>query len=339
MAHSNLAELPIDCSDWQPMTKAERDLATVDVSDRFADRGITAELGGDKPADWLRRHRTVVMAAVAKHGWCVVRGLGITEPTAFRSCISALDIPLVEDYGDLPMLPSDDGTTGVFNVTKYPAKNAILFHNEGSHTGRPPRHIFFQCSLPALQEGETPIAHSADVFAALPDEMQTAFAERGLLYRRNFVEGLDVSWSQYFHTGSRDAVEAICAEQDVQVHWRADGGLETEIRRPAVIRHPDSGADVFFNQVLLHHPACLEPAIRSGLQSLLNGRRFPREVYFGDGSSIPDEWIAEVLRAHIRVAVCFRWQAGDVVIADNHAVSHARRPFQGPRLHHVIMSR
>ncbi len=338
MPHDAVLDPP-QATTTTPMSKAERDLLDIDTRDRFADFGLVAERAGMDAADWMQRHGGDVLARVAARGWCVVRGLDVLDAGQFRRCIGRLGLPLVDDYGDLPMLPSDDGTTGVFNVTKYPAKNAILFHHEGAHTPTPPRHIFFQCTLPALEDGETPLADAADVLAELPDEIRDAFTRRGLLYRRSFVEGFDVTWQTFFRSEDRAEVEQRCRDEGVAVHWQADGSLEIETPRPAVIAHPDNGRAVFFNQVLLHHPACLEPAVRSGLKALLKGRNFPRDVTFGDGGVIPDEWIAEVLRAHLRVAACFTWRAGDVVVADNYAVSHARRTFKGPRQHHVILSR
>jgi alpha-ketoglutarate-dependent taurine dioxygenase len=321
------------------ITRQERDLLDMDVSDRSGPHLIAAELpAGGAPA-WVAANKQQILDMVAARGWALIRGLGLDNPGAFRMSINELGIPLMDEYGDLPQLPSDDGTAGVFNVTKYPAKNAILFHNEGSHTTQAPRHIFFQCSIAAEQDGETPLADSAAVFAALPPHMAEAFARRGLLYKRNFVDGLDVSWQTYFGTASRSELESMCAQQEIKLIWRADGGLATQTLRPAVIAHPDSGARVFFNQILLHHPASLDPKVRKALLSMLKGQGFPRDVCFGDGETIPDEWVAEVLRAHIKVAASFAWRPGDVVVVDNFAVSHARRPFTGARLHHVILGR
>jgi alpha-ketoglutarate-dependent taurine dioxygenase len=223
-------------------------------------------------------------------------------------------------------------------VTRYPAKKAILFHNEGSHTPRAPRFIFFHCALPATRDGETPLADSSAVFHALPPEMRRAFLERGLLYRRNFLPGLDVSWQDYFHTDRRDEVERLCAEAGTCARWHADGNLETETLRPAVIPHPDRGIPVFFNQILLHHPYCLDPEVRAAIANMPLSGRFPRDVRFGDGAAIPDEWVAEVLRAHAANALCFRWQPGDIVMVDNQRTAHARRPYAGARQHHVVLA-
>lgn len=332
----NLGE--ISTAAYPDMSKEERDLLAMDLTDRSGPHLIAAACVPGEAPQWMAKNKGQVLDMVGAKGWALVRGLGISNPGDFRKCIEELGLPLVDEYGDLPMMPSDDGTSGVFNVTKYPAKNAILFHNEGSHTTQPPRNIFFQCSIAAERDGETPLADSAAVLRALPAHITQAFAARGLLYKRNFIDGLDVSWQQYFSMSSREELEAMCAAQGINVIWRPDGGLSTETLRPAVIRHPRSGNDVFFNQILLHHPAALDPKVRKALQSMLkDGQGFPRDVCFGDGGTIPDEWVAEVLRAHIRVAATFAWQPGDVVVVDNYAVSHARRPFGGARQHHVVL--
>jgi predicted metalloendopeptidase len=46
---------------------------------------------------------------------------------------------------------------------------------------------------------------------------------------------------------------------------------------------------VFFNQVQLHHPFCLDPATRKSLVALFKEEGLPRNVYYGDGTRIEDE--------------------------------------------------
>lgn len=319
------------------LNREERDLACTDLTDRAGEHALIADTGAT-PADWFERNRGAMMERVAERGWTLVRGLRVESATEFRAAVARLGRPLIEDYGDLPMRPTDDGTTGVFNVTRYPAKKAILFHNEGSHTPRAPRFIFFHCALPAATDGHTPLADSRAVLHALPAEIRAAFATHGLLYRRNFLPGLDVSWQEYFHTQNRVRVDETCAANGTLTRWHADGNLETETHRPAIVAHPDIGGDVFFNQILLHHPSCLDPEVRQAISNMPLQGRFPRDVRLGDGRAIPDEWVAEVLRAHLRNALCFRWQAGDIVMVDNRRVSHARRPYAGARQHHVVLA-
>src|SRR5690348_12413470 len=94
---------------YAPMTRRERDLLDIDTSDRFADFGILADRGGMDAADWMDQHRAQVLDRVASRGWCVVRGLDLLDTASFRNCVARLGLPLVDDYGDLPMLPSGEG--------------------------------------------------------------------------------------------------------------------------------------------------------------------------------------------------------------------------------------
>ena len=316
----------------------ERDLEHNSAGELAEANCLNVNRGEVPSAVWMAENKKMILQKLAESGWLLLRGLNLYSATDFRKAILALDIPLMEEYGDLPMIASEENN-GVFNVTKYPPQKAILFHNEGAHTHSGPRYIFFQCSVAAPQGGETPLANSALVYDQLPPEIRSAFAQRGLLYRRNFVEHLDVSWQKFFGTTQRHEVEAICVKKNVKASWTPQGGLVTETYRPAVISHPENGASVFFNQMLLHHPACLDPEVRRALENMFPGAKLPRDVCFGDGAPIPDEWIAEVLRAHIRAAVSFRWQPGDIVIVDNFMVAHARRPYAGSRQHHVILAR
>ena len=57
----------------------------------------------------------------------------------------------------------------------------------------------------------------------------------------------------------------------------------------------------------------------------------PRNVYYGDGSPIPDAVMAEIDRVYWRIAKAFDWQAYDMIMVDNMLVSHARLPYAGPR--------
>jgi len=226
LAHNYAAPVAFNPASGYPvMSKDERDLRHLDVTDRSAGFVMVADPAAGGPIGWVADHRDTIMRNVASLGWTLIRGLKVAQATTFRKCISQLNIPLVEEYGDLPMSPSDDGTSGVFNVTKYPSKNAILFHNEGSHTHQAPRFIFFQCTIAAQRDGETPLANSADVYQALPEEIRNGFEQRGLIYRRNFVEGLDVPWTKYFGTQSKAAVEELCAGHGIKTNWLANGGL------------------------------------------------------------------------------------------------------------------
>jgi alpha-ketoglutarate-dependent taurine dioxygenase len=107
--------------------------------------------------------------------------------------------------------------------------------------------------------------------------------------------------------------------------------LRTRQRCPAVIRHPRTGEKSFFNQLQLHHPWCLEPAVREALLMLYGEEGLPRSVYYGDGEPIADEVVRRITDLYWDVAVQFPWQEGDVLMVDNMLIAHARNPFAGER--------
>ena len=319
------------------MTADARRLSQLIPGASLAGRVLVAR-GAVGAVAWMSAHRQRVLAAVRSEGWALVRGLDVREDPAFRVCIEALGFPVAFDYGDLPLSVAP-GADGVFEVTPFPPEEAILFHHEGAHTPRAPRYICFHCSVPAQAGGETPMADSTEMLVHLPRAIRDSLAERGLRYRRSFVEGLDVPWQRFFGLTDPREVEARCDAQGIDARWQPDGRLCIETRRPAIVAHPETGRPTFFNQILLHHPACLDPEVREAFQLVLPAGETPRDVRFGDDSPIPDEWIDEILSAYLRVAITFAWQAGDIVVADNSAVAHSRRPYVGPRRHRVVMSR
>lgn len=290
----------------------------------------------ESATEWMTQQRCDITREVNARGWILIRGLALAGAAEFRACINALRLLMATEYGDLPFAAGN--IEGVFAVTPFPPEHAILFHNEGAHTPRPPRHICFHCEAPSATGGETPLSNGARVFHALPRSIARRLEEHGLIYRRCFVEHLDVPWQTYFGTSDPAVVQDRCRAQGITVTWDSHGRLWTETSAPAIIRHARTGERVFFNQILLHHPSCLDPEVRAAFRFILPDGATPRDVRLGDGAAIPDQWVEAILDAHIGHAHSFTWQRGDVVIADNYVVAHARRPYSGLRRHHVMLS-
>lgn len=291
------------------------------------------------PSVWFGRHCPQLMETAAAHGWAVVRGLPTMAPATFRKCVAALRGELLEHYGDLPALADDDAKplAGVYGVTPFPPTEVIPFHHEGTHTHAPPSHLAFHCVAPAEQGGQTPVADGGAVLAKLPTEIATELQQRGIIYERRFIPGLDVDWRTYFGTNDASAVAAQCAAQRIEVQWIGEDVLVTKTRRPAVAQHPRSGRRVFFNQILLHHPACLDDEIVEALSLMSPDGLPPRRVLLDASTPVPDDWIAPIVDAYRAVAAAFHWVSGDVMILDNRATAHARLPFRGNRSHYVSL--
>ena len=77
--------------------------------------------------------------------------------------------------------------------------------------------IWFFCQQPSLTGGETPIVDSRKVYASIDPEVRERFAQKKVMYMRNFNKGLGLSWQEAFQTDDKTVVEliAISMEQDM----------------------------------------------------------------------------------------------------------------------------
>lgn len=284
-------------------------------------------------AGWAAGNPQFLEENLTRYGALLFRGFHLPAVPDFERFAGAVCPQLFGEYGDLPR--AGEGKK-VYNSTPYPADKTILFHNESSHMHQWPRKQFFYCVLPSAKGGETPIVDCRRVYQLLEPRLRERFETKGLMYVRNFTEGLDVRWQDFFMTDDREVVAEYCRENGIELTWRGDT-LQTRQMAPAVIRHPKTGEAVFFNQIQLHHISCMEPALRQSLTSLFSLDELPRNVFYGDGSPIPDQDVQTILSLYWQESVAAPWQQGDVMAVDNMLVAHARNPFEGPRKIAVAM--
>lgn len=278
--------------------------------------------------DWAKSDRQFIETNLLKHGAILFRGFNLNSVANFENFAQAICPELFGEYGDLPR----EGLGGkVYGSTPYPADKAILFHNESSHIHRWPMKIWFYCVQPAPEGGETPIVDCRKVYQLLDDKIREKFAQKGLMYVRNYTEGLDVGWQDFFHTTDKLAVEKFCFQNAIEWEWKADGGLKTREIRQAIAKHPKTGEWVFFNQIQLHHIAYLDTSVRESLLSLFDEDNLPRNVYYGDGTPIEQSVIDEITAVYKQAEITFPWHKGDVLMLDNMLAAHARNSFVGVR--------
>lgn len=278
--------------------------------------------------EWAKSNRELLETQLLKHGAILFRGFQVEAVAAFENLAGAICPELFEAYGDLPR---EGISEKVYGSTPYPSDQAILFHNESSHLHCWPLKIWFCCVQPPQQGGETPIVDCRKVYQLLDSGLRSHLQQKQLMYVRNYTAGLDVSWQAFFHTTERSVVEAYCQQAEIEWEWKPDGGLRTRQVRPAIAQHPKTGATVFFNQLQLHHIACLEPTVQASLLSLFGEDNLPRHVYYGDRSAIETSVIEEIQSVYQKATISFPWQRGDVLMLDNMLVAHGRTPYKGAR--------
>jgi len=278
--------------------------------------------------DWAKNNREYIEDELLKHGALLFRGFDVKSASVFEQVAQAICPQLFGEYGDLPR-----ETLGgkVYGSTPYPSDQTILFHNESSHMHRWPLMIVFFCLKAAQQGGETPIVDCRKVYQLLPLEMKEALTRKKLMYVRNYIEGIDVAWSDFFHTSDRVAVEEYCKQASIEFEWRENDSLRTRKVCQAIAKHPKTGEMVFFNQIQLHHVSCLDPLVAKSMLSMFKPEDLPRYICYGDGSWIEDSVMKEIGEIYWKSAISFPWYEGDILMLDNMLTAHARLPYVGPR--------
>ncbi|HEX9733013.1 MAG TPA: TauD/TfdA family dioxygenase [Thermoanaerobaculia bacterium] len=299
----------------------------------FADGGLPVvfrpAIAGVDLSSWARDHRQRLDECLLRHGGILLRGFDLPNVEQFADLIAAV-------AGD--PLPYDDRTAprsavhgNIYTSTDLPADRVVLLHNESSYSHVWPRRIFFQCVLPAREGGETPIADSRRLYSRLAPDLRRRFEDLGVMYVRNYGDGLGLSWQEVFQTDDPARVEAFCRQARIEFEWKDDTRLRTRQVRPGVVRHPTTGEPVWFNQALVFHVAMQPPEVREVLLSTFAEEDLPTQSYYGDGTSIPDEVVRAVDEAHRAETRIFQWAQGDVLLLDNFLAAHGRRTFKGPR--------
>jgi len=282
-------------------------------------------------AEWVRASRNRVEQRLLAHGALLFRGFGVTSAADFERVARAFTEDLL-DYieGSSPRTMLTDK---VYTSTEYPPEYSISLHNELSYAHRWPGKLFFFCQTPASRGGETPLADGRHILKLLPPPVLHRFASKGVRYLRTMHDGRGpgLSWPTVFETTDRTAIEAYCREGGIDADWLPDGWLRTSQVRPAVIRHPGTGEQVWFNQADQWHPSNLGADLDAAISSVSQPSEMPLYAEFGDGTPIDPADLDAVRRAADAASTSFPWAAGDVLVIDNTMVLHGRLPFSGPR--------
>lgn len=288
---------------------------------------------GGVSLQWVRENERQLADELRAYGAIVFRGLagGVDE---FSDVVSTLGGPPLA-YTERST-PRSSVKGHVYTSTEYPASADIPMHNENSYSDSWPEFLYFLCEVAPEAGGVTPIADSQKVLDAIPDSVRERF-EGGVVYARNYREGLGLTWQEAFQTSDREVVERYCCKHGMDVTWTGEE-LRTEALRPATRMAASADAEVWFNQANLFHPSSLDPEVREALLEIYDESELPRNAYYGDGKPIPDADIDAITKAYRKISLNLPWQKGSVLIIDNMRMAHGRTAFSGNRVVVVAMT-
>lgn len=282
-------------------------------------RGLTAYLRGlDDLAGLLTRKKALVF-----------RDFGVTPEELDAVMDELLPNRLAYVHGNSPRTKVGKN---VYTSTEYPQEFTISMHNEMSYAYAWPSRLLFFCQQRPGTGGATPVVDGVRWLAALDPEVREAFKD-GVRYTQNLHGGMGLgkSWQDTFETQDRAEVESFLATTGSTWEWKADGGLRVHQDRQATIKHPVTGDEVWFNQADQWHPAGLGDETAKALAQIMPAEDLPQNVTFADGTPIPAEYAVQIRDRGLDSAVDVDWRTGDLMLIDNVAVGHGRRPFTGAR--------
>lgn len=290
---------------------------------------LHAETSDGSSVDWVQSHLNEIQGCVGSHGALLIRGLAVGGSKALEKILSLIFDGRLIAY-TYRSTPRTKLRGNIYTSTEYHAEEVIELHNENAYTNRWPASIAFYCALPATEGGQTPIANSHQIYSCVPEDIRREFEQRKLLYVRNYGD-VDLPWQEVFQTKEKCEVEVFCRENDIQFEWVGNNCLQTRQLRPATMRHPKTGKELWFNQAHLFHPSSFKHSGRENILSVFGKGRLPRNVLFGDGETISDDMFVEIRAALSKSQIAFDWQQGDLLLLDNMLYAHGRNSFKGDR--------
>ncbi|MEV0136164.1 MFS transporter [Dactylosporangium sp. NPDC050688] len=278
-------------------------------------------------AAWATAHRTELDAALRSHGAVHLSGLPVRTPAdlaALRDALGRAPVRPVEPFADRTDLGHD-----VWSAPEWGADREQCLHHDESYSLTVPGLLLFACLAPARTGGELLLGDTRAALAALPPDLAARFRAQGWRFERTFRPGFGPRPATAFGTDDVAAIERACAQRLVSVEDQRDGVLRLSRLRSALVTHPVTGEECWFNDVGFFSAWTLDPAERALLHSSFGERGLPFDARFGDGQPIGEADHRAIVAAYEAVQVRLPWRAGDVVLVDNLLTAHGREPFTG----------
>ncbi|GKC12039.1 clavaminate synthase-like protein, partial [Tanacetum coccineum] len=127
-------------------------------------------------------------------------------------------------------------------------------------------------------------------------------------------------WKATFMTDNKIEAEERAAKLGTKLEWIGDNAKVIIGPKPSFRYDEARKRKIWFNGLAIAY---------GGVKDKLNDDP-AKEVVFGDGEPLPPEKVEDMLKMLDEECVALQWQKGDVLLLDNLAVLHARRPLLAP---------
>jgi alpha-ketoglutarate-dependent taurine dioxygenase len=291
---------------------------------------IRPALEGVDLLEWAGANKDFIEEKLERCGAVLFRGFKTSQVEKFQEFAEGFSPNGLIDYS-FRSTPRSNVSGRIYTSTEYPADRSIPVHNEMSYTRSWPMKIWFYCVKPAAQGGATPIGNSAKVFQRIDPKVREKFEKHGVMYVRNYHDGIDLPYKEVFGTDNHAEIEQFCKGQGIECEFDNKGKLRTRQKCQATFVHPKTGESLWFNQAHLFHSSNLEPKQSAALMAMYGKDGIPRDCYYGDGSTIDKADLDVIREAYRQETVSFPWEEGDILMLDNLRIAHGRDSYSGER--------
>ncbi|CAK9153492.1 unnamed protein product [Ilex paraguariensis] len=275
----------------------------------------------------IKLHKPWLDSLLHRSGAVLFRGFPLTTASDFNNVVEAFG------YEELPYIggaaPRSKVVGRVFTTNESPPDQKISFHHEMAQVSVYPSKLFFFCEVEPASGGETPIVLSHIIYEKMNEkypEFVEKLEEHGLIYTRVLGEEDDNSssvgrgWKSTFLTQDKSVAEERAAKLGVKLEWMEDVVKTIMGPIPAIKLEKTRQRKIWFNSMVGAYIGWKDPRNNT-----------VKTVTFGDGSPLPAHTVYDCLKILDEESVAIPWQKGDILLVDNLAVLHSRRPFNLPR--------
>lgn len=281
---------------------------------------------------------------LSRHGALLFRDFPLNNADDFSKFAHAFGYKPHEIIGAVAHRPSLAANVGPAND----APNDVLIynHNESPRLPHSPEYVFFYCHKAAQKGGETSISSSLELFYRAEQEMPDFIhylSQKGVLstitykFDPQFVGGTTLR--QAFGKDIKDTDDEVTIRAKIEAQiarygrgkhtsseWTDDGLVVTH-RIPAIRTQPYTGLPTLFTGLAAYYKSA---------QNSSDSKRSVTQLY-GDGSPIPQKYLAHLAKITDDIRVLHRWQPGDVLVFDNVIAQHGREPWEGEQSDRVVL--
>ncbi|XP_043709448.1 clavaminate synthase-like protein At3g21360 [Telopea speciosissima] len=277
--------------------------------------------GVNELVEMVKEKREWLSELLQTHSAILFRGFRVSTALEFGRVVEAFGWEDMEYVGGAVRTKVAEK---VYTANEAPLDQLINFHHEMALIKKFTTKVFFFCSQPSPEGGETSIVPSYIIAEKMEEkvpEFMAKLSELGFVFRiympKEFDPNIVVSrtWKWFFNT-----------EDEVEAEKRAKEMFDCS----SITFNKDGSAEIVFGP--------MSPIKEFGERKVwwfsilgysTNGKELG--ISFGDGSAFPAEAFEAIKQVLNENCADLKWQKGDILLLDNLSVQHARRPGKPPR--------